>query len=57
MGFPGGSNGKEPACNGETQVASPREANGNPLQYSSPEIPMDRGVWHTTVHGVTKSQA
>jgi len=22
MGFPGGSNGKEPACNGETQVAS-----------------------------------
>ena len=30
--------------------------NGNPLQYSCPENPMDRGVWHPIVHGVTKSQ-
>ena len=30
--------------------------NGNPLQYSCPENPMDRGAWKTTVLGVTKSQ-
>ena len=35
---------------------SPREGNGNPLQYSYLENPMDRGVWRATVHGVTKSQ-
>ena len=28
----------------------------NPLQYSCLENPMDRGVWHTTVHRVAKSQ-
>ena len=28
----------------------------NPLQYSCLGIPMDRGAWQTTVHGVTKSQ-
>ena len=28
--------------------------NGNPLQYSCLENPMDRGVWQATVHGVTK---
>ena len=27
---------------------------GNPLQYSCPENPMDRGAWRATVHGVTK---
>ena len=32
------------------------EGNGNPLQYSCLEIPMDRGAWQTTVHGVEKSQ-
>ena len=26
----------------------------NPLQYSCLENPMDRGAWHTTVHGVPK---
>ena len=31
--------------------------NGNPLQYSFLENPMDRGAWRATVHGVTKSQA
>ena len=30
--------------------------NGNPLQYSCPENPMDRGAWKTTFLGVTKSQ-
>ena len=30
---------------------------GNPLQYSCPENPMDRGAWRATVHGVAKSQA
>ena len=31
------------------------EDHGNPLQYSCPENPMDRGAWWATVHGVTKS--
>ena len=34
---------------------SPGEGNGNPLQYSCLEKPMDRGVCWATVHGVTKS--
>ena len=33
------------------------EGNGNPLQYSCLENPMDRGAWQATVHGVAKSQA
>ena len=32
------------------------EGNGNPLQYSCLENPMDRDAWWATVHGVTKSQ-
>ena len=35
---------------------SPGRANGNPLQYSCLENPMDRGAWWTTVHGIAKSQ-
>ena len=35
---------------------SPGEGNGNPLQYSCLENPMDRGAWQATVHGVAKSQ-
>ena len=31
------------------------EGNGNPLQYSCLENPMDRGTWWATVHGVTQS--
>ena len=31
------------------------EGNGNPLQYSYLENPMDREAWQATVHGVTKS--
>ena len=34
---------------------SPGEGNGNPLQDSCLENPMDRGAWWVTVHGVTKS--
>ena len=34
---------------------SPGEGHGNPLQYSYLEKPMDRGLWQTTAHGVTKS--
>ena len=35
---------------------SPGEGNGNPLQYSCLENPMDGGAWQAAVHGVTKSQ-
>ena len=61
-GFPGGSDGKESACNAGDQDSipgwgrSPGGGNGNPLQYSCLENPMDRGVWWATVHGVAKSR-
>ena len=32
------------------------EGNGNPLQYSCLENPMDRGAWQAVVHGVAESQ-
>ena len=63
--FPGGSVGKESACNvGDTgdvcsisgSGRSPGEGHGNPLQYSCLENPMDRGGWWATVHEVAKSQ-
>ena len=59
--YPGGSDGKESACNAEDMSSipglgrSPVEENGNPLQYSCLENPMDRGTWGVTVHGVVKS--
>ena len=34
---------------------SPGGGNGNPLQYSFLENPMDRGAWWATVHGVAKT--
>ena len=34
---------------------SPRVGNGNPLQYSCLENPLDKGAWQATVHGVAKS--
>ena len=49
-GFPGGSDGKVPACNaGDLGLIpglgkSPGERNGNPLQYSCLENSMDRGA-------------
>ena len=52
--------GTESACNaGDPGLGGedpPGEGNGNPLQYSCLENPMDRGTWWATVHGVTKSQ-
>ena len=33
---------------------SPGEGNGNPLQYSCLENPMDRGAWRATVPGVAE---
>ena len=62
LGFPGVSEVKESACNvGDLGSIpglgrSPGEGNGNPLQYSCLENPMDRGAWWATVHGVTKSR-
>ena len=35
---------------------SPGEGNGNPLQFSGLDNPMDRGAWRAAVHGVAKSQ-
>ena len=34
---------------------SPGEGNGNPLQYSGLQNPMDRGAWQAIIHRVTKS--
>ena len=48
--MPGGSDGKESACNAEDPGSIPEsgrfpgEGNGNPLQYSCLEYPMDRGA-------------
>ena len=62
MGFPGGSEVKASACNAGDQGLipgsgrSPGEGNGNPLQYSCLENPMDGGAWWATVPRVTKSQ-
>ena len=60
MSFPGGSDGKESACNAGDLGSipglrrSPGGGHGNPLQYSCLENPMDRGAWQAIVHGVTK---
>ena len=60
-GLPWWPSGKDSACSvGDPgsipgSGRSPGVGNGNPLQYSCPENPMDRGAWRATVHGVTKS--
>ena len=36
-------------------ISNPEGGNGNPLQYSCPESPMDRGAWWAAVHAVAKS--
>ena len=62
VGFPGGSDSKESACNAADLGSipdlgrSPEEGNGNPLQYSCLENSMDRGAWWASVYGVMKSQ-
>ena len=62
-GFPGGTSGKEPACQCRRHRRCrfdpwvrkiPWSKNGNPLQYSCLENLMDRWAWQVTVHGVTK---
>ena len=56
---------KKPPCNaGDLREAgsvlgmerSPGGGRGNPLQFSCPENPMDRGAWQVMVHGITESQ-
>ena len=62
LGFLGGSDSKESACNtgdpGSIPVSGkfPGEGNGHPLKYSCLENPMDRGAWWATVHRIAKSQ-
>ena len=62
MSFPGGSDDKASADNVGNPGSIPGsgrssgEGNGNPLQYSCLENPMDGGAWWATVHGVAKSQ-
>ena len=61
-GLPGGSDGKESACNTEDpglipgSGRSPGEGNGYPLQYFCLENSMDRGAWQATVYRVAKGQ-
>ena len=59
--FLGGSVVKNPPANAGDASSlpmwerSPGEENGNPVQYSCLENPMDRGAWRAAVHGVAKS--
>ena len=52
---------KESACNAGDSDSTPGlgrslgEGNGNPLQYSCLEKPVDRAAWLTAVHGIAKS--
>ena len=61
--IPGGSEVKAAACNvGDLGLIpgsgkSPGEGNGNPLQYSCLENPMDGGAWWASVHGVAESHS
>ena len=61
VSFPRGSDGKESACKAGDLASvpelrrSPREGNGNPLQYSCLANPMDRGSWLATVNEFAKS--
>ena len=64
QGFQGGANDKESTGQRRRQKRGgldpwwgrpPEGGNGNPLQYSCLEKPMDRGAWQASVHGVAKS--
>ena len=52
--------GKESTCNAGDLGSipgsgrSPGDGNGNPIQYSCLENPMNRGAWQATVHGVAR---
>ena len=56
MGFPGGSEVKASACNAGDLGSIPglgrSPGDGNPLQYSCLENPVDGGAWWATVHRV-----
>ena len=62
---PGGTSGKEPACQRRLDIGdsgslpgsgrSPGGKYGNPLQYSCLENPMDRGAWQAEIHTVAQS--
>ena len=62
MGLPQWPTGKKSTCNAENvgSIAgsgkAPGEGNGNPLQYSYLENPMDGGACQATVYRVAKSQ-
>ena len=62
QGSPGGSDGKESACNAGDQGSIPEsgissgEGSGHPQQNSCLENCMDRAAWWTMAHGVAKSQ-
>ena len=62
IGFPGDSDSKESACSAGDPGSIPgsgrscEEGNGNLLQYSYLENPMDRGAWRAAVHWIAKSQ-
>ena len=62
LGFPGGSDSQESACNAGDLGSIPGLGrfpggrHGNPCQYSCLENSMDKGVWQASVNGVAKSQ-
>ena len=61
LGFPGGSDAKESACNAGDPGLIPGlgrspGGHGNSLQYPCLENSMDRGAWCAMVQGVAKSQ-
>ena len=62
MGLPRWCSDKDFACSAEGLDSIPGlgrssgEGNGNPLQYSCLENPVDRGAWRATVHGVSRSR-
>ena len=65
FGLPRYAGGKEPACHCRLNIRhagsfpgsgrSAGEGNGNPLQYSCLENPMDTGAWRATVHRISQS--
>ena len=65
MGLPGGSVVKNPPANAGTVGdlglipglrRSPGIGNGNPLQYSHLDNPVDGEAWQATIHGIAKNQ-
>ena len=61
MSFPGGTVVKNLPANARNTFSipgpgsSPRKENGNPLQYSYLENPMDRGAWWAAIYGAAQS--